>query len=128
MKLLDFSTDEAADILCTISPLIENIVKDTELRAITGEQIDIENITRIDAAFMLAEKIFTSTPILFGTHKDDIFGILAALNKKTVEEIKKQSLRETKDQIKEMLADEELRAFFTSLSQRAKTGQSTPSA
>lgn len=116
MKLLDMTADNAADVLCTISPLIENIVNDEKIMAIIQKEIEKENITRLEAGFELARKIFTSIPLLMGDHREDVLGIIAAMNQKSLDDIRKQSLRDIIKQVKELFDDEELRAFFTSLS------------
>ena len=112
MKLLDMTTEQSADVLCAIAPLAENIVTDKKIRSIVQKEIKKDEVTRIEAGFEVMDRVFTSAPILLGTHKSDIFGIIAAINQKTVEDISKQPLRDTIEQIKETFSDKELIDFF----------------
>lgn len=115
MKLLDMTTEQSAEVLCTIAPLAENIISDKKLEKIIQKEIKKDDITRIEAAFEVMNRICSSIPTLLDTHKSDVFGIIAAVNQKSIEEIASQPLRDTITQIKEVFSDEELKVFFTSL-------------
>lgn len=114
MKLLDMTAEQASDTLCAISPLMENIVTDKKLEKIIQKEINRDDMTRIEIGFELADRLFTSTPILLGAHRADVFGILAAVNQTSIEEVSKQPIRDILTQLKELFADEEMRSFFTS--------------
>ena len=53
-------------------------------------------------------------PIILKNRRSDVYGILAVLNEKSVEEIAKQNLLVTMRQIKDVSKDKELVDFFKS--------------
>lgn len=115
MKLSEFATDRAADVLCEISVYITHIVTDNELTdelkkklELTGEESRIEIMT------VAMEKISKLVPLVLKKHKSDIFGILAAIYDVTVDDISKQSIVKTMEQIRDMIKDKELVDFFKS--------------
>lgn len=129
MRLSDHNTDSAADVLITIAPLIDNIMQDTAV----SEQINA-GITAVGGGTAgviagLTSKILKILPVLLGkdTHRADLFGILAAINKTTAEKIGKQLLPTTLKQIREAINDEELVDFFQSFVPVESNGQSAQS-
>lgn len=123
MKLSEFSTDEALDVLCTITPHVSNIVEDSAIMDAIGKAEDVGKLTPAGALILVAEKISTLIPVLLKDHRADVFGILAALNKTDAGTIGSQPVMTTMKQIKEdILGDEELIDFFKSFAWRGKTG------
>ena len=113
MKLSEFSTDKAMDVLYEITPYIENIITDTELIAELKKAINLDNAETMAAKMALAvAKITKIIPILLKNRKEDFYGILSALNEKSVEEIAKQNIIVTAMQIRDIAKDKELLDFF----------------
>jgi hypothetical protein len=115
MKISELTTDEAAYTLCELVPYVNNIVVDENLVNALSDKINSEGAkTKAEVMLFGAEKINKLMPIIFKTHKEDVFGILAVLRSCTVEEIAKQNVIKTAIQIKEIINDKELVSFFKS--------------
>ena len=114
MKPSEMSTDRAADMFCEITPYVANIVTDEDLIGELKKTISGKAITRAELIAVATEKIIKLIPILLKKRKADVFGILAVVNKKTVEEIGKQDLITTMRQVKDVVKDRELLDFFKS--------------
>lgn len=115
MRLSELSTDRATDVLCELTPYIANIVSDEELLEELKKAVDRKDI--VNKAQWLAvgaEKITKILPILLKKRKEDVFGILAVMNEKTVEQIAKQNILVTLKQAKTAFKDKELIDFFKS--------------
>lgn len=115
MRISELSTDRATDVLCELTPYIANIVSDEELLEELKKAVDRKDI--VNKAQWLAvgaEKITKILPILLKKRKYDVFGILAVINEKTVEEIAKQNILITLKQAKTAFKDKELIDFFKS--------------
>lgn len=115
MRLSELSTDRATDVLCELTPYIANIVSDEELLEELKKAVDRKDI--VNKAQWLAvgaEKITKILPILLKKRKEDVFGILAVMNEKTVEEVAKQNFIMTLKQAKTAFKDKELIDFFKS--------------
>ena len=115
MRLSELSTDRATDVLCELTPYIANIVSDEELLEELKKAVDRKDI--VNKAQLLAvgaEKITKILPILLKKRKEDVFGILAVMNEKTVEEIAKQNILITLKQARTAFKDKELIDFFKS--------------
>lgn len=115
MKLSQMTTDKATDVLCEIAPYAMNIMTDEDLMS------ELKSAINFDEANTMAEKIAVSVgkiskilPILLKKRKNDIFGVLGALNDKSIEEIGKQNIIKTMSQIKDISKDKELLDFFKS--------------
>ncbi len=118
MKLSQLTTDETLDVLCEITPYINNIVIDQELTTELRRKVDPENLkTRTGVMLEGAKKLNVLIPVVLKKRRDDVYGILSALNKKEPEEIAKQSFIATVNQIREVLEDKELINFFESFVQ-----------
>ena len=117
MKLSEFNTSEAADVLCEITPLLDNICTDETLIDSFGKALDTAEMTKTGLYMEFCHRLSKITPVLLKTHRADVFGLLAVLNKKTVAEIGAQPLMETMKQIREAVQDKELIDFFGSLAQ-----------
>lgn len=115
MRLSELSTDRATDVLCELTPYIANIVSDEELLEELKKAVDRKDI--VNKAQWLAvgaEKITKILPILLKKRKEDVFGILAVMNEKSVEQIAKQNILVTLKQAKTAFKDKDLIDFFKS--------------
>lgn len=115
MRLSELSTDRATDMLCEITPFVANITADEELLAELKRTIDPKDAsTRAELMAKGVEKVTKLVPIILRRRRNDLFGILGALNEKSAEEIGKQNLIVTMMQIREVIKDKELMTFFRS--------------
>lgn len=115
MKLSQMTTDRATDVLCEITPYVANIVGDEELLAELRNAVDPKEVaTQAELMAKGIEKVTKLVPIVLKKRKADVFGILAALNEKTPEEISKQNIIATMAQVREVIKDKELMDFFRS--------------
>ena len=120
MKLSDLTTDRAADVLCEIGTYIINITTDEALTAELKKKAEKANAkTQAEMVSFLASKISALLPILLKKHKDDVFGIVAALNDTTADAIAKQNIIKTACMIREAVKDKELVDFFKSCASAA---------
>lgn len=121
MRISELSTDKAADVLCEVSTYALNIVTDDELRDSLKAQIDAEKPQTAGERYAVgAQKISQWVPILLKKHRDDVFGILAAINGTTIAAIKKQNIIKTMLQVREAVKDKDLMDFFKSCASEAK--------
>ena len=115
MKLSQLSTERATDVLCELTPYIANIVEDSDLMESLRSAIDTEKVkTKAELIAIGAGKVTRLIPIILKKRRSDVYGILAVLNEKSVEEIAKQNFLMTMRQIKDMARDKELVDFFKS--------------
>lgn len=115
MKLSELSTERATDVLCEIAPHAMAIMTDEELVAELKSAVDFQNAnTMAEKITLVGSKISKILPIVLKKRKAEIFGILGALNEKSVDEIAKQNVIKTMLQIKDMAKDKELLNFFKS--------------
>lgn len=121
MKLSQLNTDQAANVLCELTPYISNILGDKNLLDTLKEKIGKENKSIAELYAYGARKISMIIPILLKEHRSDVFEILSVLNEKNAEEIEKQSILKTIEQIKELLQDKDLINFFKSWQQEDET-------
>lgn len=120
MKFSQLTTDKALDVLCEITPYIANIATDDELMAVIGKAVKREGMTRAGVLLLGAEKLTKMVPVLLKTHRDDVYGVVAAVNGKTVDEIREQNFMKTTAQIVEVIKDKELLDFFKSCAEPMK--------
>lgn len=118
MKLSQLSTDRALDVLCEITPYISNIAADQNLMETIGKSIKGEGLTTAGVMLLGAEKVTKLVPILLKSHRDDVYGVLAAINGVSLEEIAKQNIIATSRQIVEVVRDRELLDFFRSCAEQ----------
>ena len=115
MKLSQLSTERATDVLCELTPYIANIVEDSELMKSLRDAIDIDKVkTKAELIAIGAGKVTRLIPIILKKRRSDVYGILAVLNEKSVEQIAMQNFLITMKQIKDMSKDKELVDFFKS--------------
>ena len=115
MKLSEFTTDKAMDVLCEIAPHAMNILTDEELTAELKMAVDFGKAETFAGKMALTiGKLSKILPIVLKKRKFDIFGILGALYEKSVDEIAEQNIIYTMKQIREISKDKELLDFFKS--------------
>lgn len=115
MRLSELTTDQATNVLCEVSPYIINIMTDEELMAELQAAVDFgESNTLAEKIAIGAGKIAKIVPILLKKRKSDLFGVLAAINGKSVDEIAKQNIIKTMAQVRDVAKDKELLDFFRS--------------
>lgn len=115
MKLSDLSTDRAADVLCEITPYIANLAGDKKLLDTLKEKLGSEKMSVAEVYTYGAQKLAVIVPIILKYHRADVFGLLAVLNETVPDEIAKQNILTTMQQISDLVQDKELRDFFSSL-------------
>lgn len=122
MRLSKLSTDKALDILCEITPYINNIVIDDTLITELKNKIDPKgNFSKAEILAFGVQKINTLIPIVLKEHRADIYGVLSVLNEKTPEEIARQNFIQTGTQIREAVKDKELIDFFKSCAEQEES-------
>lgn len=115
MKLSKISTDEAAGVLCELTPFVNDIVSDEELLGELKISIDKNGVmTRAQMIAAGIEKINKVVPILFRKKKSSVFGILGVMNGKDAEEIGRQNFLVTAAQVRDVVRDKALLDFFKS--------------
>ena len=115
MKISEFSTDKALDVLCELVPYIDNILVDEELIAEIKRKVKLpEGASRADYLNIGLEKVNKIVPILLKKKRGDIYGILSVLNETPIEEMGKQNVLVTASQLREVLKDRDLIDFFKS--------------
>lgn len=111
-KLSDLGTDECMDVLCTIAPNIQAIVDDKDIMDALGKAIDKNGLTTVGVFMAAASKLVGAVPILFKTHREDVYNILSTVGGVTVEDVKAKNMLDTMRQMKEILQDKPLLDFF----------------
>lgn len=111
MKLKEMNTDQLADALCEIAPLLEEIGKDAELnenlRKITMKERE-SGMTVLEKGVSLIARV---VPALLKTHRAETYKILSVMTGKSVQELATQNGMETIRDAKDCV-DEELIGFF----------------
>src|SRR5574344_1669925 len=122
MKLSQLTTDDAFDVLCELTPYINNIITDEvlvdELKAkvkATGEE------TKAEIMAMGADKINKLVPIVLKGHKSDVLGILSVVNCVDADEIGKQSIIKAMMQIRDLIKDKDFLDFFKSCAEQEQS-------
>ena len=115
MKLSELDTSRAADVLCEAGAYALNILADEELVAELKSKIDSSGeLSRLELYTFGAQKISTLLPIILKKHRDDVFGILAAVNGCAVNYIASQNIMDTMQMVKELVSDKDMIDFFKS--------------
>lgn len=116
MKISELTTERAADVLCEVSIYALNILSDKELLASLRMQLEGTDGDRTKAEMIAiaSEKVAELVPLLLKKHKDDVFGIVAAVNGLTLEQVRQQKIIKTMNAVKEMAQDKDLIDFFKS--------------
>lgn len=122
MRISEFSTEKAMDVLCELTPFVTNIVTDELLVAELKSAVDFSKAnTMAEKIALTTGKITKIIPILLRNKKEDLFGIVAVLNEKTVDQIAKQNIIVTMKQIRDIAKDKELLDFFKSCTDTAES-------
>lgn len=115
MKLSELNTSRAADILCEAGAYALNILTDEELAAELKSKIDNPGeLSRLELYTFGVQKVSALLPIVLKKHRDDVFGVLAAVNGCAVEYIASQNIMATMQMVKELVSDKDMIDFFKS--------------
>jgi hypothetical protein len=115
MKLSELDTSRAADVLCEAGAYALNILTDEELAAELKSKIDSSGeLSRLELYTFGVQKISALLPIILKKHRDDVFGILAAVNGCAVKDVAHQNIMATMQQVKELASDKDMIDFFKS--------------
>lgn len=121
MKLSELSTERAADVLCELTPYIANITGDKALLDELAKKFESKGKSVAELYVFAANKYATLVPILLKEHREDVFSVLSIMNETDVETVKKQNILSTLYQVRNLLKDKELIAFFKSFGQEDET-------
>ena len=112
------TTDVAIEKLCALAPIIadaaQRLTKDKEFSAFMQKY----NKQRSNKIFAL-----NILPILLKNYREEIYKILAIWSDKTVDEVKAQNISTTISEVKALINDEDVRAFFSSSSAKNSTSE-----
>ena len=115
MKFSDISTERALDVLCELTVPVSSIVTDEalmdELRSVISPE---QASTKAEMMALGMEKLGKLMPIIFRSHREDVYAILAIINDQSAEEIARQNVLVTMCRIREIIKDKELLDFFKS--------------
>lgn len=100
------------DVLCAIAPSIQAIVDDKEIMTALGKAVDKNGLTTAGVLMVATSKLVGAVPMLFKTHREDVYNILSSVGGVTVEDVKAQNMLDTMQQLKEILQDKPLLDFF----------------
>lgn len=114
MKLSELTTENAIDVLCQITPCIANIAGDKALLDELREKIGPDKKSVAEIYVYGANKISNIISVILNTHRNDVFGILSAINEMSIKDIEGQNILKTMGQIKECIFDKDLIDFFKS--------------
>ena len=114
MKLSEFSTDKALDVLCAITPYVCNITTDEELLNAAKSKIapHATGISKAQMVLLGAQKVTELLPLVLDKHRYDLYNILAILYGLPVEVIAKQPILKTIVMVKGLTEDKDLLSFF----------------
>lgn len=111
MRLSEIKGEQTFDVIADIIEPICNIAQDPVASAIYKGEQRPEGMSDLEFASMRAKKYI---PALMRGHKDDLVAIFAALSGVTADEYMSDlTLAKLLGDLAEMLADEELKAFFS---------------
>jgi hypothetical protein len=114
MKLSEFSTDEALDVLCEITPYINNIIIDDALMETLKAKVKGDGLTKAEIMALGAEKLNKLLPVILKDHRGDVYGIVAVLNGIDAADIGRQNIIKTAAQVRDAIKDKDLVDFFKS--------------
>lgn len=121
MKLSELTTEQAADVLCELTPYIANITGDKTFLDELAKKFDAKGKSVAELYTFAAKKCAVLAPVLLKDHREDVFGILSTLNGTTTDAVAKQNVLTTVLQIRAIFKDKELLDFFKSFGQEEKT-------
>lgn len=120
IKLSELNTDESLDLLCDLTPYVSEIAEDKEVIKLFSEKVKLkanaseEEFKRVTIKATI-DKVGKLVPVFLKKHREAIYNILSILNTKDVEEIKKQKITITINEIKTVLLDQDFLDFFSEL-------------
>ena len=116
MKFSELTTENGLDVLCEITPYLGNIITDEELSNEIRRKTKLgASATRLEVYAAAIDKLTKLLPIILKTHRDDVYGIIAAVNNKPVADVRKQPLIKTAIDIRDIVRDKDFADFFKSL-------------
>jgi len=121
MKISQLTSEEFLDVVCAITPYVENIISDSDLMDTIGKAVPHEGVTRAGVLLLGAEKLASLVPIIAKTHRSDVYGIIAAVNGMESETVARQNALKTAMQIRDIVRDRELLSFFRSFAESEQT-------
>lgn len=114
MRISEMTNDEALDALLIITPCVDNILGDEELLENLRQITALKGKTIGEIYAIGAKRITSLLPILLKSHREDVYGVIGAVNGMTVSEVAKCKLVDTIEMVKEIVNDEVLADFFKS--------------
>ena len=123
MKLSQISTNQAADVLIIIAGLFSKITSDETLMATVGTAIDIagKNLNHTGVKGEILRQWSGFICVLLEKHREDVFGILAAVNGVEVADVANQPIMETVKQLEEIRDDEDIIRFLSIAKKQKKS-------
>lgn len=116
MRISELTTANGLDVLCDITPYLGAIITDEQLTAELRRKANVNSDSSQAEVWAAAlEKITRLLPVILKSHRNDVYGIVGAINGKTEEEIEAQSFLTTLSEIVDIVRDKEFRNFFASL-------------
>lgn len=120
IKLSQLNTDEFLDKTCELVPYLVEIAQDEELISIVTEKVARpEGASNDEMRKMVMEigtkKVNKAIPLVLKKHRNAVYGVLATMTNKSVEEVSKQNAFKTLKDVKELINDEDLKALFLEL-------------
>lgn len=117
MKISELSTDKGLDVLVELTPYVANIATseslNREIRKLAETKVaDLKS--RLQQIVFGADMYSRLIPILLKERRNDVYGIIAVLNEKPVDEIAGQNIMQTIAQIREIFSDRDFLDFFKS--------------
>ena len=115
MKLSELTTDRAFDVICEITPAVDDIICDEELIAEIMKKIEKkEGMNKMDIVRLAAEKVSKIIPIILKKKRASVYTIIAALNMTDIETVAEQNIIKTMEQIKDAFRDKDIVDFVKS--------------
>ena len=115
MRISDLTTDAALDALCEIAEPLSEIIADTNLMEALKRKTKVsEGATRMEVWAAILGQLSKVIPIVLKTHRQSVYEIVAAVNGKSYEDLKKQNILKTMGEIREIVTDKAFADFFRS--------------
>ena len=120
IKINELSTDKTLDLVCDLTPYVSEIIEDKELIKTFSEKVKLdknasEEKVKNTVITSMVKKGKVLIPLVLKKHREAVYNILALVNEKSVEEIKKQPAMITINEITSILNDKDLIDFFSQL-------------
>ena len=114
MKLSQFDTETGMQVLTRLTPYIGQITSDPELAQILSEKMVVKpDMTVAEQISELSKKLVKLAPVLHEKQRDAVLEIVAIMNEKSGEEVKRQPLFVTLRQLAEIFKDKDMLDFFS---------------